>query len=289
MEFDRSHELDDHPDMMSFAPEQGDDVQTVEMMSDIARLDTLAASGDMSTDDLEVYVDMLSHKWRRYEGLSVIVTGAYSCEYEGKFVHIDDGTRSAATFRGFYKELIADDDKVRWGVGYQFTGLDGTGMFRAKSDVHLEFPDVISHDRLELLAAPLLEAIDEVMDDERAESIVFVLNALRDVSLYRNVSANDFNFLYSNIAGYLNRVSGLSDVTALTANLKGDTYDSKSLETVSAEGMATLVDASFYIVEPVPGVPELGLRATMVQRGNRPLVAERVIPLDSMRDIREIG
>lgn len=279
-----------HPDLQP-SPASAEDIQTHEMMKDATIVNTALIHDEIvGQERIRVFVDALNHRWGAYRGQRVLIAGAIYGESEGGLVTINLNQRIQGIFKGFATEAVVDETGVHPVICYELADtVDSDTRYYATTEVHLEFPDLISTQRLEALAAPLLDEVDGVISDERAESIDFLLEHLRDIPLHLDLEPQDFGPVYGALAQYLNSVSSIGGVTGITTVLKGMTYDPETRESIPVSGPATLVDATFYVHQPVPRLPELSLLATFVQRGNRPTVERRIIPLDSMTAIREVG
>lgn len=279
-----------HPDLQP-SPDGAEDIQTHELMADAGIVNTALLHGEIvGPDKIRLFVEALNRRWDAYRGHRVLVAGAIRGESDGELVTINLDQRLHGIFKGFATETVVDEAGVHPVLCYEFSDTaDSDTRYYATTEVHLEFPDLISTQRLEALVAPLLDEIDAVINDERSESISFLLEQLREVSLHLDLDERDFDSVYGALAQYLNSVSSIAEATALTTVLKGVAYDKMTHESMPVSGPATLVDATFYVNQPVPGVPELSLLTTCVQRGHRPTVGQWIIPLDSMTSIREVG
>lgn len=289
--------MDDHPDLQPQA-DGYEDVQTVKLMADAAAVNRLLLNEGFSSDEAKkTMLDVLNKKWSAYIGHVTYVAGNILAEYEGRLVSINDGERSSGYFQGFRSDWVVGDDGIHEVLRYQFSSSAVVGSdadeirFTADIGAHLEFPELISLARLRALAEPLIASVDEIMMAEDVDSTTSAILALRDANLPLFFEAEDENgpVVCGYLADYLTKMSGLSSVSALKLALEGTSYSRALIEPHDTNGDAVLVSPTFFVKEFAPGYGELCLLGKFVQRGNKPVVEDRIIPLDIITNITEVG
>ncbi|MEO5949445.1 MAG: hypothetical protein ABIP74_03505 [Candidatus Saccharimonas sp.] len=245
----------------------------------------------VSLDEKRALVDAFNTEWKCYKGQQAIIAGAYRSIYEGERVDINYQMRSYGYFQGI--SVPVDEHGVPEDMpAYHFSSnpkiVDSEVHFHADLDAHLEFPFVISQEQLNILAAPLLEAVDGVIFDESNRSFVDLLEALDEMVLVDNIDEPKREIVYGIVAAYLNDAIDMDDVIGLSATLDGAAYCTDDHEAISVQGNYTLVDPYFTYHVVAEGIAELCIAGGLTTR--RQGFSERIcsVPLDIMTRMKAI-
>ena len=289
-----NREVDDifsHPDLQP-AVDGYDDVQTLELMTDVKGVNELQATTPLRQDDLEFVVDALHNGWRVYVNKLVYVAGTLFAHHEGRVVPLVADTQTYGYFRGFTTELIAGESELpKPELCYAFSNLEEPNdteqeiLFFARSDVHLEFPELLSERRAKALSEPILTEVDEIIVASADKPVGEIIAALVDADISTDASHKDLPFVYAMLVRHLDKMFTVSDIRAITTNVRGLTYSVKTRLPIEADGKVALAEPRFTVFTDAKTPVTLCLRGIFSARNQMLVGEERLVPIAHISDI----
>jgi hypothetical protein len=282
-----------HPDLLSLEMHH-EDPETARMMREVHQLDRAIREHTIAMDEVPVVLQELNRRWVAHVDERMLLRGTV-------YVRDDDGVeetyvdRALAYFKGFTVDEPTPDSfasHVRYCVATAIehpTTDDDTATYTVDASAHVSFPDLVSVERMSYLASGIVDDIDQVISQDDV-TFAEIVKELSELEFVRNIQKDDMQGVYNVLAAYLNHVTCIEDVLAVTVDVDGVTYTADGYETPSvSQGFHTIVSPTFFFFIHDENYVELCLMGDVVakRRGMSGAMA-RIVPLATVSNPRAV-
>ena len=288
-----------HPDIHELLHAYDDDVAT-KLLRDMVAAEQLLREGASNDERLDIITELYEY-WGNVIGAKATITGLlrYVIEETGETVLYPLDTASAggpieSYFQGFTSIAHASINEGNPELYYLFSNVSKPNgnqnelyaVARA-SEAVLEFPSIMSEERLKAVTRDILGDIDEALYNTQEGSIHHVFDALRDVSFTLDLRDTEHTIVYSMLAMYLNDATQLSEAVGLKGSFSGKVYQRNNATGINVNSSAIITRPSFFFRIEDQKAPLLCLKGGFLSRTQKFASADSdtIIPLETITDV----